>query len=92
LLPNNFHLLIKNTEEGILSVYMHRILTAYSKYFNAKYHKTGHVFNGPFEASQIKSNDQLPYLSNHLHQSPSIFVKRSFKTVGFAEPFVSFMP
>lgn len=92
LMPNNFHLLIKNMEDGILSVYMHRVLTAYSKYFNAKYNKVGHVFDGPFEAIHIKNHGQLTYLSNYLHQEPSIFVNKSFKTVGFAEPFVSFIP
>lgn len=92
LMPTHFHLLIQNLEEGILSVYMHRVLTAYSKYFNAKYQKRGHVFDGPFEATQIKNNDQLLYLSNYMREDPNIFVKRSFKTVGFAEPFVSFIP
>lgn len=92
LMPNNFHLLIKNLEEGILSVYMHRVLTAYGKYFNAKYYKVGQVFDGSFKTAKIKNNDQLAYLADYLHQAPSIFVKRSFKTVGFAEPFVSFIP
>lgn len=92
LIPNHFHILVKNLEEGILSVYMHRILTAYSKYFNAKYKKRGHVFEGPFRAIPIKNNDQLLYLSAYIGKEPKIFVKRSFKTVGFAEPFVSFIP
>lgn len=92
LMPNHFHILVKNLEEGILSVYMHRVLTAYSKYFNAKYKKKGHVFEGPFKAILIKNNDQLSYLSSYIGKEPKIFIKRSFKTVGFAEPFVSFIP
>lgn len=92
LMPDSFHLAVRNLEDGILSVYMHRVLTAYSKYFNAKYHKKGHVFEGPFGAICIKDNDQLTYLSDYIGRNPSVFVKRSFKTVGFAEPFVSFIP
>jgi REP element-mobilizing transposase RayT len=93
LVPNNFHLLIRNINDGILSVYMHRILTAYSKYFNSKYKKKGHVFEGPFKAIHIKkSEDALQYLSDYIQKDPKIFVKRSFRTVGFAEPFVSFIP
>lgn len=70
LMPNHFRILVKNLEDGILSVYMHRILTAYSKYFNAKYKKRGHVFHGPFEVMHIKNTNHLSQLSAHLHQSP----------------------
>lgn len=70
LMPNHFHLLVKNLEDGILSVYMHRILTAYGKYFNAKYNKTGHVFGGPFKAARTKNNTELLQASAHIHRSP----------------------
>jgi len=70
LMGNHFHLLIQNLEDGIASVYMHRILTAYSKYFNAKYNKKGHVFEGPFRAVHIKGNDQLLHLTSYIHKNP----------------------
>jgi putative transposase len=70
LMPNHFHILVKNLEDGILSVYMHRILTAYSKYFNAKYNKKGHVFEGPFGAISVENNTQLLYLSAYIHKNP----------------------
>lgn len=70
LMDNHFHLLIQNLEDGILSVYMHRVLTAYSKYFNAKYKKKGHVFEGPFKAVHTKNNDQLLHLSSYIHKNP----------------------
>lgn len=70
LMPNHFHLLVQNLEDGILSVYMHRVLTAYSKYFNAKYNKKGHVFEAPFKAVHIKNNTQLLHLSAYIHKNP----------------------
>jgi putative transposase len=70
LMTNHFHLLVQNLEEAVLSVYMHRILTAYSKYFNAKYNKKGHVFEGPFKAVHIKNNTQLLHLSAYIHKNP----------------------
>jgi len=70
LMPNHFHLLIRNMEDGILSVYMHRVLTAYSKYFNTKYNKKGHVFDGPFKAVHTKNNTQLLHLSAYIHKNP----------------------
>ncbi len=70
LMPNHFHMLIKNLEDLVLSVYMHRVLTAYGKYFNAKYNKTGHVFEGPFNAVHINKNSQLLHLSAYIHKNP----------------------
>lgn len=70
LMPNHFHLLVKNNEEQVLSVYMQRILTAYSKYFNAKYQKKGHVFEGPFGAVHVSNNTQLLHTSAYIHKNP----------------------
>lgn len=70
LMSNHFHFLAQNLEDGILSVYMHRVLTAYSKYFNAKYKKKGHVFEGPFGAVLAKNNTQLLHLSAYIHKNP----------------------
>ena len=72
LMPNYFHLLVQNLEDGILSVYMHRILTAYSKYFNAKYNKKGHVFETSFKAVHLKNNTQLLELSGSIHKNPKV--------------------
>lgn len=70
LMSNHFHMLVRNLEDKILSVYMQRVLTAYSKYFNAKYHKKGHVFGGPFGATHVKNNNQLLHLSAYIHKNP----------------------
>jgi putative transposase len=74
LMPNHFHLLIKNNQEQVLSVYMQRVLTAYSKYFNAKYQKKGHVFEGPFGARHIENNTQLLHVSAYIHKNPKELV------------------
>ncbi len=70
IMSNHFHLLVKNKKDDILSVYMHRVLTAYGKYFNTKYNKKGHVFEGPFGAKRIKDNNQLLHLSAYIHKNP----------------------
>ena len=68
--PNHFHLIIHAKEENGISQYMQRILNAYTKYFNAKYKKTGHLFQGPFKAVHIESNEQLLHLSAYIHRNP----------------------
>src|SRR3989344_1413113 len=70
LMPNHLHILIKNIEEYAISVYMQRVLMAYAKYFNKKYKRYGHVFEGPFQAVHIKNNTQLLHTSAYIHRNP----------------------
>jgi len=49
---------------------MQRILTAYTKYFNAKYGKSGHLFQGPFQIVHVEDNEQLLHLSAYIHRNP----------------------
>jgi putative transposase len=70
LMPNHFHLLIKERTEGGISRYLHRIETAYTKYFNARYEHPGHLFQGRYKAVHVKDNRQLLYLSAYIHRNP----------------------
>ncbi len=70
LMPNHFHLLVKEREEGGMADYMQRVLISYTKYFNAKYEASGHVFQGPYKTVHVKSDTQLLYLSTYIHRNP----------------------
>ncbi|OGZ99804.1 MAG: hypothetical protein A3C07_02200 [Candidatus Sungbacteria bacterium RIFCSPHIGHO2_02_FULL_47_11] len=70
LMPNHFHTTIQETKEGGISAYMQRVLCGYTKYFNTRYEKSGHVFQGPFKAVHITTNEQLLYLSAYIHRNP----------------------
>ena len=37
LMPNHFHLLVRETTEGGISAFMHRFSTAYTMYFNIRW-------------------------------------------------------
>lgn len=67
LMPNHFHLIIREIKEGGISAYMQRVLNAYTKYFNAKHTTSGHLFQGPFRLVHIADNDQLLYTSAYVH-------------------------
>lgn len=69
-MPNHFHLLVREAKQGGISRYMQRILTAYSKYINIKYEKSGHVFQGPFQIVHVATNEQLLHLSAYIHRNP----------------------
>lgn len=70
IMPNHFHLVVHELKEGGIARYMQRVLCAYTKYFNVKYQKSGHVFQGPYKAVHIGDNEQLLYLSAYIHRNP----------------------
>ena len=70
LMPNHFHLIIKEVEEGGIASYMQRVLNAYAKYYNTKYEKSGHLFQGPYGAVHVENDNQLIYLSAYIHRNP----------------------
>lgn len=70
LMPNHFHLLVREKEAGGISKYMQRIQDSHTKYINIKYGKFGHVFQGVFQRVRVESNEQLLHLSAYIHRNP----------------------
>lgn len=70
LIPNHFHLLLKqNTESGI-SKFLSLFQNSYTKYFNTKYSRHGHLFQGQFKAVRIEDDEQLLHASRYIHLNP----------------------
>lgn len=70
IMPNHFHLILKEVGEGGISSYMQRVLNAYGKYYNTKYQKSGHVFQGPYRAVHIEDDRQMRHVSAYIHRNP----------------------
>jgi len=70
LMPNHFHLLLCEKEEGGIAKYMQRVLTAYTKYFNLKHKKSGHLLQGSYKSVHIEDDRQLMYVSTYIHKNP----------------------
>ena len=70
LRPNHYHLLIKQTTERDLSEFMRALMTSYVSYFNAKYGRTGPLFQGRYKAILVPNDDYLLHLSRYIHLNP----------------------
>jgi len=70
LVPNHFHLLIRELVEDGLSKYMQRILIAYAKYFNLRHDKSGYLFQGKYKDVHIGDDRQLMHTSAYIHKHP----------------------
>lgn len=70
IMPNHYHLLIRQLADGGLSRYMHRVDLAYTRYLNTKTNQAGHVFQGPFKSKIVEDNEYLTHLSAYIHKNP----------------------
>jgi putative transposase len=70
LMPNHFHLEIKQNADIPVSKLISQLCTSYSKYFNKKYSKIGGVFQDAFKAVLIDKDPYLLWLSAYIHNNP----------------------
>jgi REP element-mobilizing transposase RayT len=67
LLPNHFHLLLRqNVDQGI-SKFMQRLGTSYTKFFNQEESRSGSLFQGKFKATHLSGNFALPTVSAYVN-------------------------
>ena len=70
LMPNHFHLLIKQRKEKGITTYVSNFINAYTKYFNTKHDRIGPLFQGVFKAVYVESEEQLTHLTRYIHLNP----------------------
>jgi len=70
LMPNHFHLLIKQKEANTIDRFMNSLFTRYVMYFNKKYQRVGKLFQSIYKAVPVTTEEQLLHLSRYLHRNP----------------------
>ncbi|KKP46662.1 MAG: hypothetical protein UR39_C0009G0019 [Candidatus Woesebacteria bacterium GW2011_GWA1_33_30] len=70
LMPNHFHLLIKQKDIGMMKNFMRSLGTRYSVYFNKRYERSGSLFQGIYKAIVISNENYLVHLSRYIHLNP----------------------
>lgn len=70
LMPNHFHLLVKQiTKDGITKL-MRKVSTTYAMYFNKRYKRVGYLFQGKYKAALVETDSYLLHLSRYIHLNP----------------------
>ena len=71
LMPNHFHLLVRQEVDGGITKFMKKLGTGYSMFFNIKYQRTGALFGGLFKSKLIGIDDNyLRHLFGYIHINP----------------------
>ena len=68
LMPNHFHLLIKQTTLGSIDKFMNSLGTRYTMYFNRKYKRVGSLYQGVYKAVLVSNDSQFLHLSRYIHK------------------------
>lgn len=82
LMPNHFHLLVKETSENGITEFMRKLTTAYSMYFNKTHDRVGPLFQGTFKAEHIDKDEHLKYLFAYIHLNPIKLIESKWKEEG----------
>jgi putative transposase len=71
LMPNHFHLLVKQITLAGMTKLIRAVCTSYVMYFNKKYKRVGTLFQGKYKAVLIDSDEYLLHLSRYIHLNPA---------------------
>ncbi len=79
LMPNHFHLVLKEDTVKGITRFIRKICTGYSMYYNLKYLHSGTIFQGKYKSKVVTNDDYLRTLIQYVHLNP----------FGIEEPFMT---
>ena len=85
-MPNHIHLLVKQLKDEGISQFMRKFGAGYAAYFNKKYNRKGHLFQGRFRAVHIKTNEQLKTVFVYIHTNGISLIEPKWKEIGIKNP------
>jgi len=69
LMENHYHLILETPKGNLLKV-MHGVNGGYTNFFNRKYLRIGHLFQGRYRGIIVEKEDYLVPLSRYIHLNP----------------------
>lgn len=70
LMPDHYHLLMRQNLENGLRLFASNFQNAFAKYFNTKKKRGGSLFQNPFKAKRVEDDEQLIHISRYIHLNP----------------------
>lgn len=69
-MPNHFHFILKQNKDNGIRTFIQKLINSYSHYYNLRNDRKGPLFEGPFKAVRVETEEQLLHLSRYIHLNP----------------------
>lgn len=79
LMPNHIHLLVRDLTDSGVSLFMQKMSTGYTGYFNRKESRTGSLFSGTFKSKHVSDDRYLKRVANYIHANAAELVESKWK-------------
>jgi putative transposase len=83
LMPNHFHLMLRQRKEKGIVKFMQKLGTGYSMYFNKRYERVGSLFQGRFKAAHVNVESHFIHLPHYIHTNPLSLEYRGSTSIEF---------
>lgn len=87
LMPNHYHLMLRQKMENGITEFMHKMGTGYTNYFNLRYNRVGPLFQGKFKAVLLKKENHFLYLPHYIHANPLELAEENKKNMDFLKTY-----
>lgn len=79
LMPNHFHLLLKQETAGGISQFTADISNSYTRFFNLKRSRIGSLLQGTFKSTTIEDGESFLQVSRYIHLNPYVSSRVNWK-------------
>lgn len=85
LMPNHYHLLLRQRVENGITEFMRKLGSGYVNYFNLKHQRVGPLFQGKFKSVLIDDESQFTYIPFYIHLNPMDLIVTNWRDRGVGD-------
>lgn len=85
LLPNHFHLVLRQRVDQGISNFMRRLITSYTMYFNAKYDHSGVLFQGRYRSRHVNDEAYFRWIFSYVHLNAVELISPDWENIGILD-------
>jgi putative transposase len=82
LMPNHYHLLLKQLREKGISLFLQKLGTGYTHFFNKKHKRSGVLFQGKTKSKHVGNDPYFQYLKMYINLNPIDLIEPGWKEKG----------